>query len=149
MKPQLVEPGTKYFLYETLKNCNQKKYIYFNTLLNVVLFSIFVIFFVTFLYYKYNTKKNNDDLKEQKKQQQEHILVELVKKINDEHYRMKGHLITELPTFDNVFERKIPNISSNTKVDLPILPVNVDPNNNDIYNGNAYLENHNKKIQYL
>jgi hypothetical protein len=149
MKPQLIEPGTKYFLYETLKQCNQKKYTYFNTLLNVLLFSVFILFFAGFLYYKYHTKKKDAYLMTEKKQKEEHMLVELVKKINDEHYRVKGHLITELPTFDNIFERKIPNVATHTVVDLPILPVDIDPNNNTIYNTNTYLENHTKKIHYV
>jgi hypothetical protein len=149
MKPQLVEPGTKYFLYETLKQCNQKKLVYFNTLFNILLLVGFIAGFSWFLYYKYNTKKNNDELKLEKKQQEENMLIELVKKINDEHYRLKGHLITELPTFDNVFERKIPNVSQHTVVDLPIMTTNVDPNNNPILDSNMYLENHNKKIKYL
>ena len=33
-KPALIETGTKYFLKETLKNCNKKRTIYYNNLTN-------------------------------------------------------------------------------------------------------------------
>lgn len=43
-KPVLIEPGVKYFLSETLKQCNQFKNKYNNILFNISLF-IFSCFF--------------------------------------------------------------------------------------------------------
>ena len=33
--PNLTEPGVKYFLKETLKKCNEKKGLFYNTILNL------------------------------------------------------------------------------------------------------------------
>ena len=33
-KPSLTEPGVLYFLKETLKQCNEKKLIFYNTIFN-------------------------------------------------------------------------------------------------------------------
>ena len=39
--PTLIEPGTKYFLRETLRNCNNKKVYYYSLIFNLVCFFIF------------------------------------------------------------------------------------------------------------
>ena len=38
-RPSLTEPGVRYFIGETLKNCSKHKFEYNNTLLNTVLFT--------------------------------------------------------------------------------------------------------------
>ena len=52
-KPTLTEPGVKYFLKETLKNCRIKKNIEFNQLMNLALLTSFVVISSVLLYYKY------------------------------------------------------------------------------------------------
>ena len=39
--PNLTEPGVIYFLKETLKRCNEKKLLFYNTVLNLGLLFIF------------------------------------------------------------------------------------------------------------
>ena len=43
LRPTLTEPGVKYFLKETLKNCKIKKDLQFNMLMNLGLLGVFVI----------------------------------------------------------------------------------------------------------
>ena len=40
-KPVLIEPGVKYFLNETLKQCNSFRNTHYNTLFNISLFAGF------------------------------------------------------------------------------------------------------------
>ena len=66
-KPTLTEPGVKYFLKETLKNCRIKKNIEFNQLMNLALLTSFVVISSVLLYYKYKTRPSDDDRKNQQR----------------------------------------------------------------------------------
>ena len=53
MNNSLIEPGTRYFLSETLKKCNiQKKNKNF-ILLNIGLFLLFIVIIILYLAFKY------------------------------------------------------------------------------------------------
>ena len=52
----LIEPGVKYFFYESLKQCKIKKTLYFNTILNLGLLFLFISIFGILIIYKKNTK---------------------------------------------------------------------------------------------
>ena len=62
-KPSLVEPGTKYFLKETLKKVHVEKTEYDNNLFNVFLFLMFVFVGFFVLNYKYKSKPNEEEKK--------------------------------------------------------------------------------------
>ena len=62
-KPSLIEPGTKYFLKETLKRVHTEKTEYDNNLLNVFLFLMFVFVGFFVLNYKYKSKPNEEERK--------------------------------------------------------------------------------------
>ena len=47
--PKLIEPGTKYFLFESLKKCNVNKSKYYNTLFNFGLLLIFIFYFRNYI----------------------------------------------------------------------------------------------------
>jgi len=104
--PSLVEPGVKYFLGETLRNCKSVKNKYYNFLFNL---SIFVLFFVTiggFLYYKYLNHNNSEERENNKKQTEEYML-NIVHKIQTENRYKNGSKITDLPEYQNEFEDTI------------------------------------------
>ena len=42
-KPLLIEKGTKYFLQETLRNCNKKRTVYYNNITNLGLLLGFLL----------------------------------------------------------------------------------------------------------
>ena len=98
--PKLIEPGTKYFLYETLKKCNLNKKNLYNTLFNLGLLLIFIFILGMILIYKNNTKMTINDKIKKKELQTRYILDKIKKyKMNKE----KSENITTLPNFESVF----------------------------------------------
>ena len=104
--PKLIEPGVKYFLDETLKNCNKTKKIYLNKMINIGLFLLFILIIGSILYYNYRNK--NDKLRimknEIKNQRTRNEIIELIRKLNDDKYKEEGTIITNLPYFESDFE---------------------------------------------
>lgn len=101
--PSLTEPGVKYFINETLKNCKIHKYEYYNKLFNMALFFGFFGILVCVIYYSYKEKKDelNKELENEKKQQ---YILNMVKQFNDKQLRQQGNKITDLPVFESEFE---------------------------------------------
>jgi 16S rRNA C1402 N4-methylase RsmH len=55
-KPSLIEPGVKYFLNETLKQCNHFRNAFHNTIFNMIIGTIFLLILGMILLYKYKGK---------------------------------------------------------------------------------------------
>ena len=102
-KPSLIEPGTKYFLTETLKRVHVEKTEYDNNLFNVFLFLMFVFtgFFV--LNYKYKSKPNKEEKNEKDKMKKTYIL-NRIKQLSDKKKADYDKMITNLPKFESNFE---------------------------------------------
>lgn len=102
-KPNLIEPGVKYFISETLKNCNRHKYEHYNKLFNLVLFILFFGILAVVIYFSYRNKKDeeNKEIKNQKKQE---YILNMVQQFNDKQLRKHGDKITNLPEFESEFE---------------------------------------------
>lgn len=107
-QPTLIEPGVKYFLCETLKNCHKKKLEFSNSILNISLFVVFCFTLGSILYYCYKTK--NTEIKQTSNEEKQQYIMALVDKIQTqqkekekEQQKMNGTLITDLPNFDNEF----------------------------------------------
>ena len=98
--PKLIEPGTKYFLFETLKKCNVNKSNYYNTIFNFLLLLIFIFILGIILIYKNNTKLSIDDEKRKKELRKKYILekIKIFKRNKQENQN-----ITNLPNFESVF----------------------------------------------
>jgi hypothetical protein len=99
--PNLIEPGVKYFLDETLKNCNKKRVEYNNNLFNILLFLALFSFVSLFLYYKFKTRPTKNDLDERKKQKKYYILNK-IKSLNDKAAKERMEIITNLPKFESI-----------------------------------------------
>lgn len=99
MSSQLVEPGMKYFMNQTLKQCCNKKYTFYNQIYNISLGLGLFISFSLFLIYCYNEKRNVAK-KRIHAQNSEYYLTNLVKNIQLEERRKKNEMITQLPTFE-------------------------------------------------
>jgi len=56
IKPTLVEPGVKYFLNQTLKQCRHYKNNFNNILFNILLLCVFLVILGSLLIYKYKGK---------------------------------------------------------------------------------------------
>jgi ABC-type bacteriocin/lantibiotic exporter with double-glycine peptidase domain len=98
----LVEPGVKYFLNQTLKQCGVIKNNVYNYLFNISLFILFLLILGGLLLYKYKGKLTPAQIYEKNKQKQQYILskiknYETTKKIQRE------ELITGLPSWQNEF----------------------------------------------
>lgn len=101
----LIEPGVKYFFYESLKQCKLKKTLYFNTIFNLGLLFLFVSIFGIFIIYKKNTKITKKERERRNIISQKYIL-EKVKMLNNEKQKQSNLIITNLPTtFESNFEK--------------------------------------------
>ena len=101
--PSLTEPGVKYFIGETLKNCKVKKDIFNNKVLNVCLFLFFVIIISLLLYYKYKTRPTDEDKKKIKQLKRDYFITK-VRKLQAKKAKELNQSITNLPKFESPFE---------------------------------------------
>tara|TARA_Y100000817_G_scaffold279562_1_gene243010 strand:+ start:216 stop:563 length:348 start_codon:yes stop_codon:yes gene_type:complete len=102
-KPTLTEPGVKYFLKETLKNCRIKKDTEFNQLMNLALLTSFVVISSVLLYYKYKTRPTDDDRKKLKQLKRDYF-VNKVRQLEAKKAKQLDRQITNLPQFESPFE---------------------------------------------
>ena len=102
-KPKLIEPGTHYFLEETLKKCNLYKVKRSILITNFSLFLGFFSIISVFLLYKYKTKPDEEKLKESKKKQKYYIM-EQIKNVQEKNLRERQELITNIPKFESDYE---------------------------------------------
>ena len=80
-RPILTEPGVKYFLGETLKNCKKNKDVFNVQLFNLALFIGFLTIVTALLVYKYKTKPGPEEMKKK------HVLKEIILSIKLENYK--------------------------------------------------------------
>jgi len=110
-KPILTEPGVKYFLGETLKQCHQFKEQYYNVLINIGLFFLFLLILGAILLYKYKGKLTPEQMREKELEKQRYILSR-IKNFQDAKIRQQQQLITGLPQWEteyDVINRRIVN----------------------------------------
>lgn len=101
--PKLTEPGVKYFLGGTLKQCNVTKTKYLNKVFNIIAFISFCISLGGFLIYRYNGKLTSYQQKEKQKEKQIYILskIKQMKEIKEQQHQK---LITGLPQWESEFD---------------------------------------------
>jgi len=102
--PTLTEPGVKYFLRETLKQCRNTKYTYYSTIFNVGLLILFISLLGTILMYKSKYKPTPQEIKE-RREQNEHYVLGKVKQLREKKDREQNTIITNLPKFETPFEK--------------------------------------------
>ena len=103
-KPNLIENGTKYFLGETLKNCNKTRVKYYNNLTNLGLLMGFLLLFGGVIFYKYKTRPNETE-RQQKEQLKQTYILSKIQSLIDKKNETNNKLITNLPKFENDFEK--------------------------------------------
>jgi len=103
MTANLIEPGVRYFLKETLKNCNKKRTIYNNNLFNVCLFLGFFLILGIILLYKFKTRPTKKDLEEREKLKKTYI-INKIKSLNEKASKERHELLTALPKFESDYE---------------------------------------------
>jgi len=100
IRPNLIEPGVKYFLNSTLEQCHVIKHKYYNSIYNLGLFLVFSLIISIFLYYKY-TVKNNRALQEEKKRIQQNYIMNKLRFMQDYRKNQTSNLLTDLPNWQN------------------------------------------------
>ena len=103
IRPMLTEPGVKYFINETLKQCHQYKEKYHNLNLNIGLLFVFFIILGILLLYKYKGKLTPEEI-EQKELQKKQYILSKIRNYQDAKTKAQQKLITGLPQWDNEFD---------------------------------------------
>ena len=102
-KPMLTEPGVKYFLNETLKQCHKFKEKYQNMVINIGLLICFFILLGILLLYKYKGKLTPEEI-EQKELNKKQYILSKIRNYQDAKLRTQQELITGLPHWENEFD---------------------------------------------
>jgi hypothetical protein len=102
-KPMLTEPGVKYFLNETLKQCHQFKEKHNNMIFNIGLLIGFFIILGILLLYKYKGKLTPEEV-EQKELDKKRYILSKIRNYQDAKIKAQQELITGLPHWESEFD---------------------------------------------
>ena len=102
-KPTLIEPGIKYFLNETLKQCRLFKEKYNNTLFNISILIIFILILGVTLIVKYKGKLTPSE-KEQKENEKKQYILSKIRNYQQDKVRRQQELITGLPHWNTEYD---------------------------------------------
>ena len=102
-KPLLTEPGVKYFLNQTLKQCHITKMQFNNIVFNLTLFICFVFILGGILLYKYKGRLTPVEKEQKNKEKQQYVLSK-IKILQESKRRAHQELITGLPNWESVHE---------------------------------------------
>jgi hypothetical protein len=102
-KPALTEPGVKYFLHQTLKQCHIVRDKFHNTVFNIGLFLAFLIILGLILLYKYKGKLTPVEIERKNKEKQQYILSK-IQNFEQAKRRASQELITGLPAWENEYD---------------------------------------------
>lgn len=106
--PSLVEPGVKYYLDCTLKQCHKYKEKYNNIVFNAFIFLFFISILGILLMYRYKGKPTNVEIEIKNRKKQEYIISKL-QQISNIKKDMNDKIITDLPNWSDHPELKILN----------------------------------------
>ena len=101
-KPSLTEPGVKYFLNQTLKQCHIVKDKFHNVIFNAGLFIFFLLILAGILLYKYKGRLTPVE-KERKTQEKQQYILSKMKQLQEAKKIAHQELITGLPNWDSEF----------------------------------------------
>ena len=102
-KPELTEPGVKFFLHQTLKQCHVVKDSFHNMIFNIGLLIAFIIILGLILLYKYKGRLTPVEVEIKKREKQEYILSK-IKNFQQAKRIAHQELITGLPNWDNEYD---------------------------------------------
>ena len=102
-KPTLIEPGVKYFLHNTLKQCHIVRDNFYNFIFNIGLFIAFLLILGFILLYKYKGKLTPVEIQTKNKEKHQYILTKIQ---NFQQAKRIAHqeLITGLPNWESEYE---------------------------------------------
>ena len=97
--PSLTETGFKFYVKQTLVQCNYFKMKYYNTVFNIGTGLLLFILLGILLLVKYKGKLTPAEIEEKSKEKRVYILSK-IKKYQENKLRMQQQLITGLPQWD-------------------------------------------------
>jgi nitrogen regulatory protein PII-like uncharacterized protein len=97
MDANLIEPGVKYWLNQTLKEYRKFKENNLNFIFNIGMTCLLIVTISGFLLYKYKGGISQDELEQKKREKEEYIVSKLQKLA----LVKNSNLITNLPTWGN------------------------------------------------
>lgn len=102
-KPALIEPGVRFFLHQSLKQCNILREEYYNLVFNIMVFVGLLLFFGLILVYKYKGRLSTSEMQKKNKEKQQYLLSKIQ---NFQENKRKSHqeLITGLPNWENEYD---------------------------------------------
>jgi len=103
LKPVLTEPGVKYFLSQTLKQCHIARTQFYNLAFNLSIFAVFLLILAVILFYKYKGRLTPAEVDQQNREKQQYILSK-IKQFQESKKRAHQELITGLPSWDSEFD---------------------------------------------
>ena len=104
-KPSLTEPGVKYFLHQTLKQCHTVRDKFHNMIFNAGLLIGFFIVLALILFYKYKGKLTPVEIERKNIEKQQYILSK-IQKFQLAKQAAQEELITGLPNWENEYDMK-------------------------------------------
>jgi septal ring-binding cell division protein DamX len=102
-RPMLTEPGVKYFINETLKQCHRFREQYQNMMFNIGLLILFIVVLGILLVYKYKGKLTPEEIEQNETLKKQYILSK-IKNYQDAKIKAQQNLITGLPHWENEFD---------------------------------------------
>ena len=102
-KPMLTEPGVKYFLNATLKQCHTFKESHHNMLFNISMLVGFLLLLGVLLLYKYKGRLSREEMREKEEEKKRYILSK-IRNFQQSKLRAQQELITGLPHWESELE---------------------------------------------
>ena len=102
-KPMLTEPGVKYFLNQTLKQCHIIKEKFHNTIVNVGLLFGFILILGVIILCKYKGRLTPVEIEKKNKEKQQYILSK-IKNFQQAKRIAHQELITGLPAWESEYD---------------------------------------------
>ena len=102
-KPVLTEPGVKYFLSQTLKQCHVTRIQFYNWVFNISVFGVFLLILAVILFYKYKGRLTPAEVDQQNREKQQYILSK-IKNLQEAKRKAHQELITGLPNWENDYD---------------------------------------------
>jgi len=102
-KPRLTEPGVKYFLGQTLKQCKDFKDKYHYYIFNLSIFIGICVVVGIFLFFRYKGKPSPEEKAQKDREKQQYILSK-IQMLQITKQKERQALITGLPSWSNNFD---------------------------------------------
>jgi len=101
-KPTLIEPGVRYFIGSTLKECRKFKDRYISIIFNTSMTLLFLIVIGGFLIYRYKGKLSPREIEVKNRKTQEYIISKLHNlALHKKQQYQSQNMITDLPSWSD------------------------------------------------